>query len=225
MIDEVGRVGESVLFRRFALPHQPREAAGQHLAHHRVIVAGGEIGVSDVEGAVLVLDETVRPRDHHRADRVRPHDVGIVVDLDPADRVVDAKGGLKRGEQLLLARGLGELARQRLARVARRGVHEVLLFAAARDADPDPVAGAGAQHLAQGCGARRGVAEQHESRGGTLEVELGQKGVQHLLGPQRPVRAREIGAVAPVLVGAEEEGLDAILPRLFGDREHVGLGN
>ena len=76
--------------------------------------------------------------DDHRADRVRPHDVGIVVDLDPPDRMIDAKRLAERGEQLLLARRLGEFARQRLARVAR-GVDELFLLAALRRADRDAV--------------------------------------------------------------------------------------
>ena len=69
------------------------------------------------------------------------------------------------------------------------------------------------------------VAQQHEPRRRALEVELRQKGVEHLLGSERPVGAGKVGAVAPVLIGAEEERLDAELPRLLGDREHVGLRN
>ena len=84
---------------------------------------------------------------------------------------------------------------------------------------------AGAQHLAEGLRARNGVAEQHEARRRAVEIELREERVEHLLGRQRPVGARKIGAVAPVLVGAEEEHLDAELPRLLGDGEHVGLGN
>ena len=37
--DEVGRVGKSPRVRRLALAQKPGEAAGQHLAHHRVVVA------------------------------------------------------------------------------------------------------------------------------------------------------------------------------------------
>ncbi len=87
------------------------------------------------------------------------------------------------------------------------------------------MSGAGAQHLAQGLGARNRVAQQHEARGRPVEVELRQKGVEHLLAGESPVGAGKIGAVAPVLVGAEEERLDAELPRLLADREHVRFGD
>src|SRR5262249_28006014 len=129
------------------------EAPGQHLTHHAVVVAGGEIrglGTSfplsrvralrltlrrvgaravalyrivghrildgaaaltlpflrngslplpqagegiihalhppDIELAIRVLDEPFRSRDDHRADRVRPLDVAVVVDLDALGR-------------------------------------------------------------------------------------------------------------------------------------------
>ena len=104
--DEVGRIGKGARLRRLAVPHEAREAARQHLAHHRVIVAGRQVRALDVEGAVLVLDEAFGPGDDHRPDRVGPHDVGIVVDLDPPDRMVDAERLAQRGDELLLGRRL-----------------------------------------------------------------------------------------------------------------------
>ena len=92
--------------------------------------------------------------------------MGIVVDLDPPERLLDAERLRERNEQLLLARGLGELARQRLARVAHRGVDEVLLFAPPRDADGDAVPGPRAQHLAKRAALGDRMAEQHEPRRG-----------------------------------------------------------
>ena len=80
--------------------------------------------------------------DHHRADRVGAHDVGIVVDLDPPDRMVDAKGLAERSDELLLSRRFRELARQSLLRVAQGGVDQILLFAATRRADGDAMANA-----------------------------------------------------------------------------------
>ena len=64
-----------------------------------------------------VFMKPLRPGDDHRADRVRPHDVGIVVDLDAADRPVDAERHAERRKKLVLARGFRQLARQGLARV------------------------------------------------------------------------------------------------------------
>jgi hypothetical protein len=53
------------------LLQKPREAALHDLAHHAEIVAGRDVGRADVELAILVLHETFRPGDDHRADRVR----------------------------------------------------------------------------------------------------------------------------------------------------------
>ncbi|MHC2575733.1 hypothetical protein ACVMHR_000472 [Bradyrhizobium diazoefficiens] len=54
-------------------------------------------------------------------------------------------------------------------------------------------------------------------------VELGEEGAEHFFGRKGLLRAREIGAVAPVLAGAEEEHLDAGEAALLVDGEHVGL--
>jgi len=139
--------------------------------------------------------------------------------------MIDPKRRPERAEQLFLGRRIGELARERLARVAHRVLDELLLFAAPRRADADAMARARAQRRAQRVMALDIVREQHEPRRRPLQIELREKGVEHRRGAEAAVGAREIGAVAPVLVGAEEEHLDAELPRFLGDREHVGLGN
>ena len=85
---EVGASGSaaaSATTRRFR--HQPLEPPRQHLAHHAEVVARREVLRVDVELAVLVLAEALRPRDDHRADRVGALDVAVVVDLDAARRL------------------------------------------------------------------------------------------------------------------------------------------
>jgi hypothetical protein len=54
-------------------------------------------------------------------------------------------------------------------------------------------------------------------------VELCEEGGQHFLRREGLFRAREIGAVAPVLAGAEEEHFDAGIAALLVDGEHVGF--
>ena len=54
-------------------------------------------------------------------------------------------------------------------------------------------------------------------------VELGEERAQHFAGLEGRIGLREIGAVAPVLPGPEEEHLDAGLPAFLMDGEHVGL--
>ena len=106
--------------RRPPAGYQPLEAPLQHLAHHRVIVARGQAFGPDVELAVLVLDEAVRPGHDHGADRVGALDVAVVVDLDPLRRMRQAERGGHALQQPALGRGIGELAAERLARIGQR---------------------------------------------------------------------------------------------------------
>ena len=65
--------------------------------------------------------------------------------------------------------------------------------------------------------------EQHQARRGALAIELADESIQHLGRRQGFVGLREIGPVAPVLEGAEEEDLDAELPGLLVDGEDIRL--
>ena len=65
--------------------------------------------------------------------------------------------------------------------------------------------------------------QQDELRHRLVVIELRQEGAEDLAGLERSVGAREIGAVAPVLAGAEEEHLDADLAALLGETEDIRL--
>ncbi len=67
------------------------------------------------------------------------------------------------------------------------------------------------------------VRQQDQLRRRLVVVELRQERGQHLLRRERFLRARKIGAVAPVLSGAEEEHLDAGIAALLMDGEHIRL--
>jgi hypothetical protein len=67
------------------------------------------------------------------------------------------------------------------------------------------------------------VRQEEQTRAGLVVVELGEEGTQHLGRLQRRIGLGEIGAVAPVLPGAEEEHLDAALAALLVDGEDVRL--
>ena len=195
---------------------EAREAAPQHLAHHGVVVAGGEVERADVEGAVLRLHEAVGAGDDHRADGIGAHDVGIVVDLDAARRLGQAEGGAERAEQLVLRGGVGEPAAERLAGVAGGMLDQVALLAALRHHDLDAPPGARRQGLGQQVLVVHRLRQQDQARRRLVVVELRDERGEHLGRGQRLVGAREIGAVAPVLRIAEEEHLDAELPGLPG---------
>ena len=85
------------------------------------------------------------PGDDHGADGVRALDVAVVVDLDAARHARQPESLGQRLQQLLLRRGVGELAAQRLARVDQRVRHQLLLLAALRHGDFDLAAGLGAR--------------------------------------------------------------------------------
>ena len=114
----------------FGRRQEPLEAPLQDLAHHGVIVARRQAFGLDVELAVLVLDETVRPRHDHGADRVGALDMAVVVDLDPPQWVRQAERCDQRLQQPALGRGVGELAPQRLARIGQCVRDQFLFFPA-----------------------------------------------------------------------------------------------
>src|SRR3546814_12127917 len=65
------------------------EAALEHLAHHREIVAGLRLGALDVELAIGALDPALRPRDDHRAQRIGALDMAVAIYLDALRRLVE----------------------------------------------------------------------------------------------------------------------------------------
>jgi hypothetical protein len=111
------------------------------LAHHAEIIAGREgRSILDVELAVLVFHEPFRPGDDHAADRIGAHDVGVVVDLDPARRGVE----VRMLRPALPAAWFGWRCRQAygpgLTRIGRRVGDQIALFAALGFADLDSCA-------------------------------------------------------------------------------------
>ena len=203
---------------------QPLEAALQHLAHHGVVVAGRQSLGLDVELAVLVLDETFGAGDDHGADRVGALDVAVVVDLDPLRRLRQAE----RGGHRLQAGGSASRCRRACGRAPR--AH---WSAHARPA-PSSRRACGTETStlkpaltdsasASRCGLLDLVRQQDQSWRRLVVVELREERAQHFLRREGLLGAREIGAVAPVLPGAEEEHLDAGIAAFLVDREHVGF--
>ncbi len=202
---------------------QPPEAPGQHLAHHPEVVAGGQIRPADVELAVLRLDEALGPRDHHRADRVRPHDVAVVIDLDPLGRPVEPEGLPQPLQQRRLAGALGHAPGQRLAGVARGLLDQPRLLAPQRLGDRHLAPELGGERVHQQVGVVRHVAGQDQSRRGLVAVELPDEGLEDLARLRPRPGAREVGAVAPVLMRADEEHLHAGVAALLVQCNNIRL--
>ena len=185
------------------------EAAAEHLAHHGVIVAGGKLGGLDVELAVLRLFETFRSRHDKGAQGMGALDMGIVIDLDAAGRLFQPEHVGHAFQQLGLGAVLGQAAAQLLAGIGQGAFHDLALFAALGGGDFHPVFGAQGQRLGQQFAVRQFFAGEDQFGRDAFVIELADKAFQHLA--QRNVIgvAREIGTVAPILPGAEEEDLDA----------------
>ncbi len=147
---------------------QPFEAPRQHLFHHAEIIAGGQVIALDVELAVLVFHEPVRPRHDHRADGIGALNVAVVIDLDPLRRRVQVKRLGQPFQQLGLRRRFGHLARQAFAGVAQRAVDQFGLFAALRHQQFDLAAQLVGQRRLPSDQRSRSRCDRISCRGGSL---------------------------------------------------------
>ncbi|EKE43377.1 hypothetical protein OCGS_2569 [Oceaniovalibus guishaninsula JLT2003] len=204
---------------------QALEAAGQNLFHHAEIVAGRQVGALDVELAILVLHQPLGPRHDHAAHGIRALDVAVVVNLDPLRRRVQIEGFGQSGQQTGLGRGFAHPARQAFAGVAQGTGHEILLFAPLGHKDLDAPPRLFRQRVLHQVAILDLVGQQQHARRFAGVVELADETGHHLGRVGAAAGARIIIAVAPVLVGADEEHLHAGLPALHMQRDHVGFGH
>src|SRR5690606_11395461 len=90
-IGPVGHAGAVVLGVGVALGGKAGETAGEHFAHHAEVVPGSEVFRFDVKGAVVLFRQTFETGDHHSAHSIGALNVGVVVNLDAARWLVEAK--------------------------------------------------------------------------------------------------------------------------------------
>ncbi len=147
----------------------------------------------------------------------------VIEDLDAFGRLVEVEQLGEAGEDRGLRGRFGETPRQRLARIDQGMLDQLALLAAHRRAHVDPVPGLQRQSFGEKTAAFDGVREKHELGRRLVVVELGDERFQHLLDGKAFVGAREIGAVAPIVPGAEEKHLDAGLACLQMRGEHIGF--
>ena len=205
------------------LAHQAGEAPGHHLAHHGVVVAGGQIAGLDVELAVLALLEAVRAGHHHGAHGVGAGDMAVVVHLDAPGRAVQVEHVGQLAQQLGLAGRFGQPPVQRLDGVAFRRFDQRPLFAPLGAGDGHLPVGLQRQGLGQQLVFGRQQVDQQRAGRRLVVVELADEGGQHVGQRLGLVVAGEVGAVAPVLAGPVEEHLDRRLAGLLGGGDHVGV--
>ena len=205
------------------LLEEPPEAARQHLLHHPEVVARRQVLAADVELAVLAFLEAVGAGHDHRAHRVGALDVRVVVDLDPARGCVEPEGLGQPVEEAALRRRLGHLAREAFAGVAHRARDELQLLAPLGHRKLHPAARAPREEVGHEVGVVHGMRQEDQPGRRLVVVELGEEGRHHLARLGARAGAGVVVAVAPVLIGADEEDLNAGLPALHVERDHVGL--
>ena len=149
--------------------------------------------------------------------------MAVVVDLDAARRPRQTERLRHGAEQALLRRGVGELAGQGLARIGERVSDQFLALATLRRRDLDLAPRLRRQSVGEQRDVLEGVRDQHEPRRRLVVVELRDECAQHLARLERAIGLRNIGAVAPVLTGAEEEHLHAGVAAVLVHGEDVGL--
>src|SRR6516164_6001309 len=179
---------------------------------------------ADRELPVSVLDEPIRARNDHCADRIRALDVAIVVDFNAVERTIKAKGCGDAVEQLALRCALGEAAAECLARRKEDAAHELSLVTAPRHRKPHPLA-AKRQSLLHQLLLDQLMTEQNERGFGAIVVELPDERSQHFLDGELAVVAREISPVAPILASSEEEDLHASLAAGVVRSNHIRIDN
>ncbi len=207
----------------FVFLQKPGEPARQDFAHHAVVVPGDQVFRLDVELAVMGLRKAFGTRDDHAADRIGAHDVRVVVDLDPPWREGQVEGFGHALQQARLAGGFRKAASERFAGVGQRVVDQVLLFAALWNRHLDLPVHTFAQRFGEKGTFGKIMGEQDLPGGRFVVVELGKETFQDRSLFQRFVGLGEIGPVAPVLAGPEEEHLHAGLPAFLMDGEDVRL--
>ena len=161
---------------------QPGEAPLQHLAHHPEIVARLGLRPLDVELAVAVLAEALRPGDDHRAGRVGAHDVAVVVDLDPLRHVRQLEHVGKLAQDLAPA-CVVSASRRSSASSALRAACSISLRRSPRCGRSIATLRPARSHSASSSSSRVGqvAIEQDPARRRHLLVELHQEARQHLL--------------------------------------------
>ena len=128
-------------------------------------------------------------------------------------------------QQLALRGRFGEVAVERLLRIAAGLLEQTPLLAALGAAQIDLATRALAERVREQHLLLQIAIDQHDARRGHLLVELREEALQHLLlGHVGGVRGKE-AAMTPILATTDEEGLDAGRRALGGDRPDIGVGH
>jgi hypothetical protein len=126
-------------------------------------------------------------------------------------------------KQLRLRLPLRHLPREAFAGVAQRAVHQLRLLAPLRHEDLDLAPQLLGQRVGHQVGILDRVRQDQLPRRVLLVVELADERLQHLGRIDIGTDAGVVILVAPVLVGADEEDLNAGLPALHVERDDIGL--
>ena len=149
--------------------------------------------------------------------------MAVVIDLDALGRPVETEGRGHAFEQAPLRGAFRQAPAKGRLGVRQRGGEKAALGPPLRQAEPHLAPRPKGQRLGDQRLVGDPVAQQDQRRRRMRGVELPQERLQHLGGFEVRGMAWEVGAVAEVLAGPEEEHLDAALPRLAIGGDDVGL--
>ncbi len=104
---------------------QTGKAPRQDFLHHAEIIVGSRR--LNVELAIIVFPETLRPGDDHRPGRGAPHDMAVVVNFDPVRRPFELECFSQLTQQFRLRRAFGHAPLQCFDRIALRLLDQLAL--------------------------------------------------------------------------------------------------
>ena len=211
------RPGAAITIRIIGL--RASKPASHNLAHHGEIVVG--LCGLDVPLAVLVLDETLWPGNHHCSERIGALNVAVIIDFYALRNLGEFEEFREFTHIPCLGAAFGQATIERFAGIATRLFDQAPPVAALRDRDVHPAPGAFAQGLAKQSTFGQIAVHQNKPRTGNLFIELGHETLQNFGLLEAFGVAGEEGAVSPVLATTNEEGLDRHLAVLVGECEDI----
>ena len=203
--------------------HQPPKSPCHNFAHHGEVIARCGIRIFDVKLTILAFDETFRSCHNHRAQRVSPLNMAVVIDFDPARRFGQFKQVSHLLQQFTLRRALGQSPVERLFGVTCGLFDQAHTVTALRHADFNLAFGTFGQGLRQQVCFSQLPIYKNGFRRGYIFIKLREEARKHFIFTHfRNMRGEE-GTMPPILSAANEKRLNAHHPVAMRQRKDIGV--
>ena len=205
--------------------HQPAKAPRHHFAHHGEVITRRSVGVFDVKLAILALNEAFRSSDDHRAKRVGPLNMAIVVDFDPPRGFGKLEQVSNLLQQFALRRAFGQLAVERFFGVARGLFYKAHAVAALRHANLNLALGAFGQRLRQQIRLRQLPVQKNAFCGRDIFIKLRKEAGEHFILAYFGNMGGEEGPMPPILPTTDKKRLNTHHTIAVRQREYVCIAD